>query len=88
MFPDKEEEITVPLVQHHKNCCWRIWKITQRALLRMNKQYANNNLTPTPDYELGQNVWLSTKNIPFMWESRKMASQCITKKNNPVTIRL
>ena len=73
LFPSQEQEIAVPLVQ--LSLC-RIWRETRAALLctqDQNRRLAHRWRTPAPEYQPGQRVWLSAKDIPLSVTSKKLA---------------
>uniref|UniRef100_A0A3P9MBS0 Integrase catalytic domain-containing protein n=1 Tax=Oryzias latipes TaxID=8090 RepID=A0A3P9MBS0_ORYLA len=74
LFPSQELDLAVPSVHHHLQRCQRIWTQTKAALLRTkesNCQIANRRRVVGPDYQPGQRVWLSTRNIPIQASSKK-----------------
>ncbi|KAL3968321.1 potassium voltage-gated channel Eag-related subfamily H member 3 [Sarotherodon galilaeus] len=91
-----EGEVAVPSVQHHMRRCRRIWRATRAALLRtsaQNKRLADRRRVPTPAYRVGQQVWLSSRNITLRTESKKLAPRFLGPFSvqailNPVTVRL
>uniref|UniRef100_A0A8C8DEE2 Integrase catalytic domain-containing protein n=1 Tax=Oryzias sinensis TaxID=183150 RepID=A0A8C8DEE2_9TELE len=96
LFPSQELDLAVPSVQHHLQRCQRIWTQTKAALLRTkesNCQIANRRRVVGPDYQPGQRVWLSTRNIPIQASSKKLAPRfigpyVIEKLINPTCVRL
>lgn len=82
--------------KHHLRRCRHLWRSTQAAFLRIseqNKKLPDCHRTVTPPYTQGQNVWLSTKNVPLRTESKKLAPHFIGPFDimtmiNPVTARL
>uniref|UniRef100_A0A3P9IU91 Gypsy retrotransposon integrase-like protein 1 n=1 Tax=Oryzias latipes TaxID=8090 RepID=A0A3P9IU91_ORYLA len=80
LFPSHELDLTVPSVQDHLQRCQLIWHQTQEALRRSkedNCRTANRHRVASPDYQPGQKVWLSSKNIPIQATSRKLAPRFI-----------
>lgn len=58
-----------------------------------NKRLADRRRDPNPDYQVGQQVWLSTKHVPLRTESKKLAPRFIGPFTvqavlNPVTVWL
>ena len=96
LFPQHEVEVAVPSAQQHYRWCRRMWKAAREALHRtgeQNARYANAHRSSALEYQVGERVWLSTKNIRFQEETKKMSLRyigpfSIAKKVNPVTIRL
>jgi len=73
LFPAQEEEIAVLSVQVHLRRCRRIWRETRSTLLRTadhNRRLADQHRTPALDYQPGQKVWLSSRDIPLKEVSR------------------
>uniref|UniRef100_A0A3B4GQD0 Gypsy retrotransposon integrase-like protein 1 n=1 Tax=Pundamilia nyererei TaxID=303518 RepID=A0A3B4GQD0_9CICH len=91
-----EEELAVPSVQLHMRCCRRAWRAARAAFLRtaaQNKRLADRRCAPAPDYQVGQQVWFSTKHVSLRTESKKLAPRFIgpfpvQAVLNPVTVRL
>uniref|UniRef100_A0A3B3HJF8 Gypsy retrotransposon integrase-like protein 1 n=1 Tax=Oryzias latipes TaxID=8090 RepID=A0A3B3HJF8_ORYLA len=96
LFPSHELDLTVPSVQDHLQRCQLIWRQTQEALRRSkedNCRTANRHRVASPDYQPGQKVWLSSKNIPIQATSRKLAPRfigpfTIDRIINPSCVRL
>ncbi|KAI3362926.1 hypothetical protein L3Q82_011602, partial [Scortum barcoo] len=75
LFPSQEEELSVPSVQHHLQCCQAVWRRTRAALeatAKRNQLTADKKRSPAPRYFIGQSVWLSSRNIPLRTESPSM----------------
>uniref|UniRef100_A0A3B3HKF8 Gypsy retrotransposon integrase-like protein 1 n=1 Tax=Oryzias latipes TaxID=8090 RepID=A0A3B3HKF8_ORYLA len=80
LFPSQELDLAVPSVQHHIQWCQRIWAQAKAALLRTkesNCRIANRHRVVGPEYQPGQRVWLSTRNIPIQATSKKLAQRFI-----------
>lgn len=96
LFPSEEVDLAVPSVQHHLQRCQRVWKKTRAALLRSTaktKAAADKRRSPAPQYQPGQSVWLSSKNIPLKTDSRKLSPRFlgpfkIAKVFSPSAVRL
>ncbi|KAM3850576.1 A disintegrin and metalloproteinase with thrombospondin motifs 14-like [Diretmus argenteus] len=96
LFPAQEVQLAVPSVQEHVRHCRAIWKDTRAALEKAQEaaqHSANKRRDPAPQYQPGQSVWLSTKNIPLLTESRKLSPRfigpfTIDRIINPTVVKL
>ena len=96
LFPDQEREVGVPSAEAYIRRCRRTWKRTRSALLcssaRMKVQ-ADKHRSQPPLYRQGQQVWLSTQDLPLKTESRKLSPRFIgpfpiTGVISPTAVRL
>uniref|UniRef100_A0A8C2WB23 Gypsy retrotransposon integrase-like protein 1 n=1 Tax=Cyclopterus lumpus TaxID=8103 RepID=A0A8C2WB23_CYCLU len=96
LFPAQQSEVAVPSVQTHLNRCRRIWEVTRAALLRAaerGSRGANRRRNPAPAYQLGQKVWLSSKDLPLQSTAKKLDPRFvgpfeITRVLSPAAVRL
>ena len=80
LFPELEEEISVPSVQAHMRRCRHTWKRTRTALLRASSRsqlQPNRRRLSAPQYAPGQRVWLRAKDLPLKGISPKISPRFI-----------
>ena len=80
LFSLQESEASVPSVQANFRRCRRVWKEVRAALLRSNERScrgANRRRTPAPMYQVGQQVYLSSADLPLQVSSKKLAPRYV-----------
>ncbi len=96
IFPSLESEVAVPSAHAYVQRCRHTWSRARETLLQVGartKAKTDRHRSKPPVYVMGQQVWLSTKNIPLRSVSNKLAPKFIgpfpvTKIISPVAVRL
>ena len=96
VLPDNELEVSVPSAHAMIQRCRRIWIAARQVLIQQGdrvKRSADRRRRPAPDYQPGQRVWLSAKDLHLKVPSKKLAPRFvgpfpITRKVGPAAVRL
>ena len=96
LFPSQESDAAVPSVHAQFRRVRRVWRETRAALGRTaerNRRLADRHRVPSPDYQVGQQVWLSSRDLPLQTDSRKLSPRYVgpypvDKIINPSAVRL
>ena len=95
LFPDNEMGVLVPSAYAMVQRCRRIWAAARQVLIQQGdrvKKTADWRRRPAPNYQQGQRVWLSAKDLNLKVPSKKLAPWFlgpfpITKIIGPAVVR-
>ncbi len=95
IFSSLESEVAVPSAHAFVQRCRRTWSRARQTLLQVGartKAKADRHRSRPPVYVVGQEVWLSSKNITLRTVCNKLASKffgpfTVTKIISPVAVR-
>ena len=96
VFPDNELEVSFPSAHAMIRRFRRIWIAARQVLIRQGdrvKRAADRRRRPAPDYQPGQRVWSSAKDLHLKVPSKKLAPRFVgpfpvTRKVGPAAVRL
>ena len=96
LFPDNEMVVSVPSAYAMVRRCRRIWAAARQVLIHQGdrvKKMADRKRRPAPNYQQGQRVWLSAKDLNLKVPSKKLAPRFvgpfpIKKIVDPAAVRL
>lgn len=77
LFSSQETNIAIPSVQYHFRQCWQVWRQAKAALIcakTQNKRFTDRHSSAVLTDQVGQKVWLSTRDINIKDTPRKMVA--------------
>ena len=96
LVPEQEPAADSPSPRGFVQRARRVWRRVKAAMVKANltsKRFADRKRKPPPNYRVGQQVWLCSKDVNLYIKSKKLAPKFIgpfpiERVINPVTVRL
>lgn len=79
--------MAVPSIQAHICHPCQVWLVARAARAAdRNRCLADRHCIPAPDYKMGQQVWLSSRDVPLQTDSQKLSPRFINLYPNDCVI--